>query len=390
MDELRPKPVNPLKRSVKRRLQQLFDNKLSGLEDYTTSRIEKNSKARIWSAQRAQFGRYGPQGEFGDGWGRIPRFVKSRFQRLDHIRKVLGNFEPEWRYEGARRKYSRKNPRDPKYSRWLLAIDKLLRKTIQMGRKDLPSDYMWADAFEIGLSPTQAINMLVGPLDDPKRLRENIWIEGAGFGDLQRQKVSNEDITKMALGILAEHVNETKSDDDLSLDQLIFIKSRLLMDLQLAQGSINPSTLKIFDLISKAAGLEGRIAKIYLAQKNPEFAVINLISQASLLVEATQLGTDFKSISRITLRRHALRILDEAKKLTKKLAVKTEIEQLKVWAKEERQNPDEKVDEKNDVKVICAWCQKHMKGREDAPFISHGVCRDCFNKQMDDLKKESG
>ena len=70
--------------------------------------------------------------------------------------------------------------------------------------------------------------------------------------------------------------------------------------------------------------------------------------------------------------------------------MKAEIERLKLWAEGKRRNPDEKPDEKKDTKVICSWCQKHLKGREDAPSISHGVCRDCFNKQMDDLEKESG
>jgi hypothetical protein len=28
-------------------------------------------------------------------------------------------------------------------------------------------------------------------------------------------------------------------------------------------------------------------------------------------------------------------------------------------------------------KVVCAWCDKHMKGSETADEVSHGICEAC-------------
>ena len=99
---------------------------------------------------------------------------------------------------------------DPKYRQWLDRVDTLLFAAVGMKRRELPSDYMWADAYESGLTPIATINMMVGPLDDPERLKEAIYIEGAGFGPYQRaHKLSNEEIGKIALGMLKEEVKRT-------------------------------------------------------------------------------------------------------------------------------------------------------------------------------------
>lgn len=29
------------------------------------------------------------------------------------------------------------------------------------------------------------------------------------------------------------------------------------------------------------------------------------------------------------------------------------------------------------IKVVCAWCGKHMRGDKDAAQISHGICAEC-------------
>ena len=29
------------------------------------------------------------------------------------------------------------------------------------------------------------------------------------------------------------------------------------------------------------------------------------------------------------------------------------------------------------LKVICAWCGKHLEGSEDADEVSHGICEVC-------------
>lgn len=34
------------------------------------------------------------------------------------------------------------------------------------------------------------------------------------------------------------------------------------------------------------------------------------------------------------------------------------------------------------VKVVCAWCGKHMRGDEDNPHVSHSICESCKMKEM--------
>ena len=29
------------------------------------------------------------------------------------------------------------------------------------------------------------------------------------------------------------------------------------------------------------------------------------------------------------------------------------------------------------LKVVCAWCGKHLKGSETADKVSHGICETC-------------
>lgn len=48
-----------------------------------------------------------------------------------------------------------------------------------------------------------------------------------------------------------------------------------------------------------------------------------------------------------------------------------------------RRNP-----EMHEIKVICAWCQEHMRGPKDSPHISHGICQKCFDQEMKEIKKE--
>ena len=37
------------------------------------------------------------------------------------------------------------------------------------------------------------------------------------------------------------------------------------------------------------------------------------------------------------------------------------------------------------MKVICAWCNKHLRGPEDAELISHGICPECKEKELKNL-----
>ena len=29
------------------------------------------------------------------------------------------------------------------------------------------------------------------------------------------------------------------------------------------------------------------------------------------------------------------------------------------------------------MKIVCAWCDEHMRGRPADVLVSHGICRDC-------------
>jgi hypothetical protein len=35
-----------------------------------------------------------------------------------------------------------------------------------------------------------------------------------------------------------------------------------------------------------------------------------------------------------------------------------------------------------DMKVICAWCGKHLKGNESSAVISHAICIHCLQLQL--------
>lgn len=37
-------------------------------------------------------------------------------------------------------------------------------------------------------------------------------------------------------------------------------------------------------------------------------------------------------------------------------------------------------------KVICAWCKCHIRGDEDAPRVSHGMCTSCVAEQLKELQ----
>lgn len=101
---------------------------------------------------------------------------------------------------------------DPDYLTWLEEVNGLLFNAVELLRRELPSDYMWADAYERGLMPAAAINLMVGPLNDPERLLEAIYIAGAGLGEYQRQhKLSNQEITDIAEEILRKELERDEN-----------------------------------------------------------------------------------------------------------------------------------------------------------------------------------
>lgn len=32
------------------------------------------------------------------------------------------------------------------------------------------------------------------------------------------------------------------------------------------------------------------------------------------------------------------------------------------------------------MKVVCAWCKKHLNGDEDDKVVSHGICDECYDR----------
>jgi hypothetical protein len=41
-----------------------------------------------------------------------------------------------------------------------------------------------------------------------------------------------------------------------------------------------------------------------------------------------------------------------------------------------------KVPHIKEMKTVCAWCGKHLKGPINADRISHGMCPACFEKEL--------
>lgn len=39
-----------------------------------------------------------------------------------------------------------------------------------------------------------------------------------------------------------------------------------------------------------------------------------------------------------------------------------------------------------DIKSVCAWCGAHLRGRADAPLVSHGMCPACLERALAEAK----
>ena len=37
-----------------------------------------------------------------------------------------------------------------------------------------------------------------------------------------------------------------------------------------------------------------------------------------------------------------------------------------------------------ELKIICSWCGAHMSGPTDSEYVSHGICKECFAKLMEE------
>ncbi len=37
------------------------------------------------------------------------------------------------------------------------------------------------------------------------------------------------------------------------------------------------------------------------------------------------------------------------------------------------------------MKVICAWCNKFLRGNPDATEVSHGICQECLAVELKSL-----
>jgi hypothetical protein len=42
----------------------------------------------------------------------------------------------------------------------------------------------------------------------------------------------------------------------------------------------------------------------------------------------------------------------------------------------------------SEFKVVCAWCQKHMRGPEISSDVSHGICPPCLQERFEELNKQ--
>lgn len=40
-----------------------------------------------------------------------------------------------------------------------------------------------------------------------------------------------------------------------------------------------------------------------------------------------------------------------------------------------------------DFRVICAWCDKFLRGDPNAESLSHGICEDCVEKYFPENKE---
>jgi hypothetical protein len=38
------------------------------------------------------------------------------------------------------------------------------------------------------------------------------------------------------------------------------------------------------------------------------------------------------------------------------------------------------------IRTVCAECKAHVRGDPNAPIVSHGLCRPCFDAQMAALR----
>jgi len=38
--------------------------------------------------------------------------------------------------------------------------------------------------------------------------------------------------------------------------------------------------------------------------------------------------------------------------------------------------------------LVCAWCKKLIKDGDEEGLISHGICSDCFEKEIKKMKEE--
>ena len=35
-----------------------------------------------------------------------------------------------------------------------------------------------------------------------------------------------------------------------------------------------------------------------------------------------------------------------------------------------------------DIRMICIYCGRHLKGNRQAPKVSHGCCKGCYEKEI--------
>lgn len=142
----------------------------------------------------------------------------GRNAKYRRINKLLNSQKNVFGYRSNPKRPKR--PKRPNYKDWLHTVKALFRDSVSsLIDEDLWMDifpsYSWADAYEAGFTPEQAIKLLVGPLDDPNKLAENLLMGASGLDEIERQtKIHRDQLIEDAKGWLMEDTDEDNDDND--------------------------------------------------------------------------------------------------------------------------------------------------------------------------------
>lgn len=149
-----------------------------------------------------------------------------------------------------------------------------------------------------------------GPVQLPEDMKDDDY-EGI-ISLLEQSSRSAKPVRREWKSIEVRHVTAISLERE-EIATLILEKNKLVQDVQNALGEKRPRKAFIRKLALAAAEAEGKVAKHFIAAGQAEDAVVNLVSQGSLLVRAEQYE-------------EAREVLQEAQRRTSKNPVKDMIE----------------------------------------------------------------